>query len=217
MLLSGCGASSGGDEFIDAGDGGGADRYQRLVDAVLADGKLTRPETEQAIEAQIACYVDHGLAGEYGYDLDIYPWIIGGDYGLAMDNPNLETDNQATGERPLADTALGKALAACDSIFEPVERVAFSTVDWDVSRQRQYEGRVRCLASTVPEFAKSIEPVLSKLDVAEASVKIYDLVQYDTTMSREDRRAAIYCLTYSSAQRKFFGGEHQEELRAETQ
>lgn len=216
MLLSGCGASSGGDEFIDAGDGGSADRYQRLVDAVLADGKLTRPETEQAIEAQIACYVDHGLAGEYGYDLDIYPWIIGGAYGLAMDNPN----NQATGERPLADTALGKALAACDSIFEPVERVAFSTVDWDVSRQRQYEGRVRCLASTVPEFAKSIEPVLSKLDVAEASVKIYDLVQYDTTMSREDRRAAIYCLTYSSAQRKFFGGgleEHQEELRAGTQ
>ncbi|KAB8295573.1 hypothetical protein [Bifidobacterium avesanii] len=112
VLMAGCLCACGsvnGEIFVDgeAGNDGG-DRYQRLVDSILADGQLTRAETEQAIEAEMSCYEEHGLIGDYGYDLDLYPWILFGSYGMSEDNPGAEAGN---------DSAISKAMGACNAIF----------------------------------------------------------------------------------------------------
>lgn len=187
---------------------GGADRYQRLVDAVLADGKLTRSETEQAIESQMDCYEEHGLAGEYGYDLDVYPWTINGDFGLSRSNPHYRLYSPQDPDASKLDPYLGQAMAICDAVFQPVESLAVTGVDWQVIATKRFSAIVQCLSNNTPEFARRIDPAWKDDSPEDAVDRIWDVyLPLRDSMGEREQSTIESCLQYASATRRTFGGE----------
>lgn len=206
-LMMGCGAPTDGSErFVDGGRSN-AGSYQEFVDSVMADGQLTRMETEQAIEAQISCYEDHGLAGDYGYNLDLYPWVFGGSTQVSLDNPELLAA-KAQGDDKAEGRILSRGMGVCRSIFKPVEELSLHSVDLDERWWKIYEARSQCLANAVPEAAAAIDPEWKRLDSGRANAKLYDL-QDLVPLGQQGVDALYACMHYPSMTRKTYGRTEQ--------
>lgn len=178
LALSGCAigppeGGNGGEQFLDAGIASWSSDDD-LVNQILADGKVSRAETIQAIEAQFACYEKHGLAGEYGYNLDVEPWTLPGTYiGFSKDNPertsmpepylsdlDLQTQWLTTPEgRQWAEqqSKLLEDTAAKCAVFNKVESAVTSQSDLDEYARRQYLDKAECIRANAPSYAGRID------------------------------------------------------------
>lgn len=187
LVFSGCagpgsGGSASGEQFVDGGTQSGAHDWKTIAAAITADGKVSRTETEQAIEDYYQCLADNGFHGTYAVDLDISFWTLG------IGSTALNTDVE--GYRPLPerfrkdtfteeDSAAwtqwmhsdeGKAtLAATDRLFkeretpckpfEEVRDLASSQADWAWYDRNEFDAIQRCIAANAPTYAERAQRV----------------------------------------------------------
>lgn len=172
IALAGCGESSaGGEEFREADGTSGT--YRQMADQIMADGKVDRAEAEQAIASQYRCLAEHQISGEYYYDLDVYPWSQGTmqlDTEVQWSIPRPErfnttqwTDELSADFSEWLSTADGKAwnakvqqeydkrVAQC-AMFDEVEDMVFSTIDWSHYEKAKFEAAQRCIATNAPNY-----------------------------------------------------------------
>lgn len=181
--LAACGATGGsgtGERFVDSDAAASADDWQAMADAIMADGTVTRAETEQAIASHNQCLAQHHFSGSTGVDLDIYFWSKWGSYGLDPDAPGYpampaqfdDWDDPAVVEayRQWSRTPKGKARdaaimklwdeyeAPC-KVFDQVRDLAASQVDWAWYDRNEFDAIIRCIAANAPSYAERARSV----------------------------------------------------------
>lgn len=167
--------SASNERFVDGDIASANGNWQAIADAIMADGKVTRAETEQAIESYYQCMDENGFSGSYAIDLDIYYWVDGGSWGLDPDVPGYQRlperfqDPDASGTTQddfstYLRSAEGKALMANNDklekehrepckVFDKVEEMAQAAVDWAAYDRRKFDAIVRCIAANAPAYA----------------------------------------------------------------
>ena len=189
------------ERFVD-GDESEGNAHQTLVRGILADGVVTRAETEQAMEGLVRCEVENGLTVRYAYDLDEYPWIKG-ENGIAYDSPDFvdyirdpySEEGKAIMKRH--DAAFARAEKAC-SVYDEIEERVMAEVDWARLAPNRFDGTKQCLASL--PLADRIDPNLPRTEEGLAGLRTVYSLENLNELSKEDRVAIVDCLNYGSAQ-----------------
>lgn len=201
-----CGSVRAEERFIEGEESNG-NAHQALVDRILADGVVTRAETEQAMEGLVRCEVENGLNVTYAYNLDEYPWIKG-ENGIAYDSPDFvdyirdprSEEGKAIMKRH--DEAYARARKAC-SMYNEVEDRVMADVDWERLAANRFDGTKQCLASL--PLADRIDPNLPRTEEGLAQLSAVYSLENLNELSKEDRIAVVNCLNYGSAQVKTAG------------
>lgn len=162
LLLSGCaGPPSGNAEVFEEGTQVEQwSSYEDLVAQILADGKVSRAETEQALNALGQCLGEAGLAGEITYDLDTYPWHQGSLHvptsivpALSDEDFNDEAKRHAHEEESARQYEERRAKCAT---FDQVEEWVLSHADFSSYDKTRYDARVECIRTNAPSYADRI-------------------------------------------------------------
>lgn len=213
-VLGGC-SSSNAEQFVDARQYGSS-QYQQIADEIMADGKVTRSEAEQAIEANVSCYEEQNLAGIYAYDLDEYYWFTG-DIQLGKRHPDFSYNPHPETEegRRISDRiqhAMDKSLAQCDPVFQPVREYLSAHADWGHNSKQKYIGVKQCLSNADPtadkkfvydedriDIAADIDNIISDYEQAIIDMATYYNQQPVGTFTKQQRKAISDCINYGSA------------------
>lgn len=196
-----CGSVHSEERFIEGIESEG-NAHQTLVRGILADGVVTRAETEQAMEGLARCLVDNGLAVRYAYDLDEYPWVLI-EKGIARDSPDfidyIRDPHSEEGKAIMKrhDAAFARAEKAC-SVYDEIEERVMAEVDWARLAPKRFDGTKQCLASL--PMADRIDPNLPRTEEGLAELGDTYSPENMQNLSKEDRVAIVDCLNYGSAQ-----------------
>lgn len=218
IILTGCGTSNYDEQFLDNAVVSWSSDTD-LINQILADGKVSRAETVQAIEAKYQCYERNGLAGKYSYDLDLYPWVWDEYTHVSKDNPAFsqipdpyrsDSDKQAQ----WLSTDEGKAwlkkeedvqnssIAKC-SMFDQVENTILSQTDLDVYADKQYDAKVQCIRTNASSYARRVQDSWPK---GEEGLKyLFEEFQEDIASDNTDSAKLRACmqLTGSKVEKTF--------------
>ncbi|KAB8295430.1 hypothetical protein [Bifidobacterium avesanii] len=175
-LLGGCaglGDNTANEQFVDGGAQTTARDWQAVADAITADGKVTRAETEQAITEYWNCMAINGFSGTYAIDLDVYHWSFLGSYGLNTDivgddgTPDTSGMDAEESQRVLAEwnrskegqaafnryvRLMGERKAPCQPLGD-VEDAILSSIDWNYYQRNKFDAIQRCIAANAPTYA----------------------------------------------------------------
>ncbi|NMM94229.1 hypothetical protein G1C95_1416 [Bifidobacterium sp. DSM 109957] len=159
MLLCGCGnIAVQQEEFTDDAAVGMAD----IAQTMLSDDRITRSETQQAIENIVRCYEERSLAGEYAVNLDIYPWMFGGSIGLSTTHPDFQRlpDILDDETRKLAEqqgSIISRIQSQCNAPYQDVYDWIFAHADLSEYELKRYEDVLLCTANAAPTLYRRID------------------------------------------------------------
>ncbi|NEG78636.1 hypothetical protein [Bifidobacterium avesanii] len=134
--------------------------YEDLVAQILADGKVSHAETEQAINALGQCLNETGLSGTLTYNLDTYPWSEQDLYVPESIVPTLsDEDFNDPAKRESYETKNAgqyeERMARCN-VFNPVREWVLSHADFASYEKARYDARVECIRTNAPSYADRI-------------------------------------------------------------
>lgn len=162
LLLSACTAESSGDaEVFEQGKKIAQwSSYKDLVAQILADGKVSHAETEQAIDALGQCLNETGLSGTLTYDLDTYPWAEQDLYVPESIVPTLSDEdfNYPSKRNAYEATSIGQyeeRMARCN-VFSPVREWVLSHADFASYDKTRYDARAEWIRTNAPSYADRI-------------------------------------------------------------
>ncbi|NMM99768.1 hypothetical protein G1C96_0346 [Bifidobacterium sp. DSM 109958] len=174
LVLGACGSAPEARERFEEAPASSGDRWRDAADAIMADGRVTRAETEQAFASYAQCMEEQGFYGDWSIDLDIYYWGKMS-YGLDPETPGYqplperfrkkdwtaqdyedfpEWFNSAEGqERERSNQRIVNERKAACAPFDEVEQMANAAVDWGSYDRAEFDAVVRCIAANAPRYA----------------------------------------------------------------
>ncbi|NMM94226.1 hypothetical protein [Bifidobacterium oedipodis] len=203
MLLCSCAGPS--ERFVDAEQSVSGNQYEQLASAVLLDDAVSRAEAEQVLDAITQCLSQGGLTGEYGNNLDEYPWWQG-NYGLSSRHELYQViqDTDSREEQALMERqsqAIGQVVDTCDSYFEHVEETYMASADWERLDTAKAQGIHACFVNAQPEYAQMLP---QEFDDTPGLEYLSELLT-DNDFDDEANRTFAKCYQFGSADVKTYG------------
>lgn len=180
LLTGACGQTPAAQERFEDATASSVSRWRDTADAIMADGRITRAETEQAFSSYVQCMEEQGFVGEWSIDLDTHYW---GQmtYGLnpqtrgyqplperfrKVDWTDEDRDafsiwlNSAEGrERERDNQRIADERRAACAPFDEVQEMAASAVDWSAYDRAEFDAIVRCITTNAPRYADRAQRV----------------------------------------------------------